>query len=191
MFMGYVNVRDLTTSFTNLRRRRFMHGLNRYDQELKARFRNEPDTDLTTPEKRYQAVGHTRDATGEILAHYENQVRDRLIAEYAGREPAPVADSQDPVILPPADRKSWKPFSYRRHRGQAYFAPIVHKNQREPFERTARCMKCRVIHDYTMVNEDLRVQAAANNSCQCAEDIVYVHLRQADKVGNVILDDLI
>lgn len=41
-------------------------------------------------------------------------------------------------------------------------------------QTTPRCMKCRVIHDYNIEDEDLQVKAVANNFCQCAEDIVYV-----------------
>ena len=190
MYIGYVDVPALTTSFTSLRRRRFVQGGKRCDHELRARFRNELDTDLTTPEKRYQAVGHTRDTTGAVLAQFEDQVRTRLIDEYAGREPTPVADGQDPVFLPLADGKIWAPFRYVEQQGRAYFAPIVHANQSGWFEPTPRCMKCRVIHDYYIENEDLQVRAAANKTCQCAEDIIYVKLRQMDLVHNVVLDDL-
>ena len=126
IYMGYIDIPALKTSFTSLRRRRFVQGGERYDQELRARFRNESDIDLTTPEKRYQVVGHTRDAAGAVLAQFADQVRTRLIDEYAGREPTPVADDQDPVLLPLADRKIWAPFSYVERQGRAYFAPIVH-----------------------------------------------------------------
>jgi hypothetical protein len=34
-------------------------------------------------------------------------------------------------------------------------------------------MKCRVIHDYNIAEEDLQVKAVPNKSCQCAENIVY------------------
>lgn len=190
MYMGYVNVPALTISFTTLRRRRFIQGTNRYDSELKARFRNEPDTDLTTPERRYQAVGHARNAAGAVLANFESLVRTRLIDEYAGHKPAPVAAGQVPVVLPLADRKQWAPFIYVAQHARSNFAPIVHANQRNWFEPTPRCLKCRVIHDYNVVDEDLLVKAVANKSCQCAEDIVYVKLRELDRVGNVVLANL-
>lgn len=51
-------------------------------------------------------------------------------------------------------------------------------------------MKCRVIHDYNIVGEDLQVKTVANKSCQCAEDIVYGKLRQLERVGNVVLANL-
>lgn len=172
MYMGYVDVPALTTSFTTLRRRRFIQGTDRYDNELKARFRNEPDTDPTTPERRYQAVGYARNVAGAALADFEKLVKTRLIDEYAGRQSAPVAAGQVPVVLPLADRKEWAPFSYVGQHARSYFAPIVHANQRNWFEPTPRCMKCRVIHDYNIVGDDLQVKTVANKSCQCAEDIV-------------------
>lgn len=89
-----------------------MDGATRYDNELKARFCNEPDTEPTTPERRYQAVGYDRNAAGAALADFEK--------------------------LDPLDR----------------------------FEPTPRCLKCRVIHDYNIVGEDLQVKAVANKSCQ-------------------------
>lgn len=190
MYMGYVDVPALTTSFTTLRQRRFIQGANRYDNELKARFRNEPDTDPTTPERRYQAVGYARNAAGAALANFERLVKTRLIDEYAGRQPAPVAAGQLPIFLPPADRKLWVPFSYEGQHARSYFAPIVHANQRNWFEPTPRCMKCRVIHDYDIVGEDLQVKAVPNKSCQCAEDIVYAKLRESERVGNVVLASL-
>lgn len=188
--MGNINVPSLTTSFTTLRQRRFIQGTYQYDYELKARFRNEPDTEPTSPKRRYQAVGHSRDAAGAVLTNFENQVRTRLIDEYAGRVPAPLADGQVAVVLSLADRKRWAPFSYVGQNARSYFAPIVHANQRSWFEPTPRCMKCRVIHDYKIKYEDLQVRAVANKSCQCAEDIVYTKLRQLDMVGNVVLADL-
>lgn len=190
MYMGYVDVPALTTSFTTLRRRRFIRGPKRYDHELKARFRNEPDTEPTTPERRYQAVGHDRNVSGAALADFEKLVKTRLIDEYAGRQPAPVAAGQVPVVLPLADRKEWAPFSYVGQHARSYFAPIVHASQGNWFEPTPRCMKCRVIHDYNIVGEDLLVKAVANRSCQCAEDIVYTKLRELGQVGNVVLANL-
>ena len=190
MYMGYVNVPALTTSFTNLRRRRFVQGETHYDWELKARFRNGSDTDPTTPERRYQAVGHTRDAAGAALANFETLVRARLTDEYAGRQPVWVAAGQVPAVVPLAYRKQWAPFRYVGQHARSNFAPIVHRNQRSWFEPTPRCMKCRVIHDYIIVGEDLQVKAVANKSCQCAEDIVYGKLRQLGKVGNVVLANL-
>lgn len=79
MYMGYVDVPALTTSFTTLRRRRFIQGTDRYDNELKARFRNEPVTDPTTPERRYQAVGYARNAAGAALADFEKLLKIRLM----------------------------------------------------------------------------------------------------------------
>ena len=190
--MRYINERALTESFTALRRRRFISATNRYDNELKARFRNETDTDLTTPERRYQAVGYNRDtaSAGAILTVLENQVRTRLIDEYAGLQAAPVAAGQVAAVLPPADRKQWAPFNYEGELAGSYFAPIVHRNQLNWFEPTPRCLKCRVIHDYNILNEDLQVKAVPNKSCQCAEDIVYVKLRELHRVGNVVLANL-
>ena len=191
MYMGYTNIPALTTSFQALRRRRFIQGATRYDSELRARFRNEPDTDLTTPERRYQALdGYTRAASGAALTRFAALVRTRLTDEYAGRQPAPVAAGQVPVVLPLEDRKQWAPFGYVGQHARSNFAPIVHANQYHWFEPTPRCMKCRVIHDYNIVGEDLQVRAVANESCKCAEDIVYGKLRQLDKVGNVVLANL-
>lgn len=51
-------------------------------------------------------------------------------------------------------------------------------------------MKCRVIHDYNIAEEDLQIKAVLNKSCQCAEDIVYGKLRQLNKVDNVVLINL-
>ena len=190
MYMGYTNVPALTTSFEALRRRRFIQGATRYDSELRARFRNEPDTDLTTPERRYQAFGHTRTMSGAALTLSADLVRTCLIDEYAGRLPAPMAAGQVPVVLPLVDRKQWAPFGYVGQHARSNFAPIVHANQHHWFEPTPRCMKCRVIHDYNIVGENLQVRAVANKSCKCAEDIVYGKLRQLDKVGNVVLANL-
>ena len=187
MYLGYIDVEALTTSFTSIRRRRFVQGEKRYDHELGARFCNHPDTELTTPEKRYRDVGHTRDQTGTVLAEYANRVRTRLIDEYAGHERTTVAGSPYPDYLPLTDRKIWVPFRYARHEGRAFFASIVHRNQSGWFEPTPRCMKCRVIHDYYIEHEDLQVQAPANKSCQCAEDIVYAKLREIFLVENVVL----
>lgn len=190
MYMKYVNVPVLTKSFTTLRQRRFIQGINRYDKELKARFRNESDTDLTTPEKWYNDVGHTRDVNGAVLANFERLIKTRLINEYAGRIPAPTATGQIPVFIPLADRKEWASFSYPGQHARSNFGPIVHAKQRDWFEPASRCMKCRVIHDYNIVDEDLQVKAVANPSCQCAEDIVYIRLRQCGRVGNVVLNNL-
>lgn len=190
MYMGYVNVPALTTNFTALRQRRFIQGSNHYDEELKARFCNQSDTNLTTPERRYQAVGYTRNATGIALANFQSLVTVRLIEEYAGRKPTPMAPNQVPFVLPLVNRKKWAPFTYARECARSHFAPIIHAKQRNWFEPTPRCMKCRVFHEYDIEDEDLQVKAIANKSCQCAEDIAYVKLRQLNKVGNVILADL-
>lgn len=188
--MRYVRIPALTTSFTLLRQRRFIQGVYRYDNELRARFRNESDTDPTSPERRYQAVRFSRNAAGATLADLETLVRARLIDEYAGRQPTPVVAGQIPVVLPLADRKQWAPFSYRGQHARSNFAPKVHANQSNWFEPAPRCMKCRVIHDYNIVGEDLRVKAIPNKSCQCAEDVVYGKLRQLNKVGSVVLTNL-
>lgn len=68
----------------------------------------------------------------------------------------------------------------------------VHANQQALFEAVPRCMKCRVIHNYVIVGENLEVQAKANKgSCQSAEDLVYCKLRSLDRVGNVVLKNVI
>ncbi|MCJ1471017.1 hypothetical protein MMC07_009665 [Pseudocyphellaria aurata] len=168
-----------------------MYGITRYDNELRARFRNESYIDATAPEGRYKAVGYTRGAEGTVLASYEKLVKTRLIAECAGRTPAPAAGGQLSVVLSQADRKKWVPFSYPGEYARAYFAPIVFAGQPSWFYPTPRCLKCRVIHDYKIEAEDLKIKALPNRSCQCAEDIAYINkLRQLDRVGDVVLDDL-
>ncbi len=184
MDLGYVNVSAVETSFKNLRERRFTQGANRYDMELKARFNDESGTERTSPFGRYAAVGYTRATTGTEYASLASLVRRDLIDECAGRQPAPGANH---LVL---RRKKWAPFSYRKQHGRAHFGPIMFANQRGWFEPTPRCLKCRVIHDYQIVGEDLQVTATPNKSCQCAEDIVYAKLRQLNRVGNVVLDDL-
>lgn len=144
MYMGYINVPALTISLTALRRRRLTQGTNRYDKELKARFRNASDTNPTTPEDRYKAVGYARNTAGAVLANFESLLRTRLIDEYAGRKSAPVVAGQVPVVLPLVDCKKWAPFSYLGEHARSHFAPIVHANQRCWFQPTPNCMKCRV-----------------------------------------------
>ena len=78
-------------------------------------------------------------------------------------------------------------FTYENQRARSTFVLRLHRNQETLFEATPRCMKCRVIHDYDIVNEDMEVQARPNGSCQCAEDILYGKLRELDSVGNVVL----
>ncbi len=68
--------------------------------------------------------------------------------------------------------------------------PIVHANQLNWFEFAPRCVKFRLIHDHNIAGEDLQVKPVPNQSCQCAEGIVYGKLRQLDKVGNVVLANL-
>lgn len=190
MELGYVNISAVATSFKTLRQRRFTQGANRYDIELKARFRNESNTDITSPLRRYEAAGYTRNASGAELANWESLVTGRLVDEYAGRKPTPVENNPVPDVLPPGDRKEWIPFSYRGLQARSHFAPIVFANQRSWFETVPRCLKCRIIHDYQIVDEDSRVTATPNESCQCAEDIVYGKLRQLGRVGNVVLVNL-
>jgi hypothetical protein len=184
MDLRYLNVSAIETSFMNLRKRRFTQGANRYDMELKERFNNESDTARTSPLGRYTAVGYTRNTTGTEYASLASLVRRQLVDECAGRQPVPGANH--PVLR----RKKWAPFSYPKLHGRAHFGPIMFANQRSWFEPTPRCLKCRVIHDYEIVGEDLQVTATPNKSCQCAEDIVYAKLRQLGRVGNVVLDDL-
>ena len=124
------------------------------------------------------------------LANFERLVRTRLIDEYAGRQPAPVVPGQVPVVLPLADRKEWAPFNYVGQYARSNFVPIVNANQHSWFEPTPRCMKCRVIHDYTILGEDLQIKAVPNQSCQRAEDIFHGKLRQLKKVDNVVLANL-
>ena len=181
-------------AFSDLRQLRFTQGASQYDNELRARFHEDPANPYTTPERRFADpdVGWTRASSGtEVLANMTNLVRTRLIQEYNGTQPTPVAPALPPgPVLPLAQRRVWVPFRYAGQRARSNFAPRTHNHQATWFEPTPRCMKCRVIHNYTIVDEDLAVRAVPNRTCQCAEDIVYGKLRQLDLVGNVILAEL-
>lgn len=49
------------------------------------------------------------------------------------------------------------------------------------FEPLPRSLKCRIIHDYYIVGEDLQVTATPNESCQCAEDIAHGKLSRVGR----------
>jgi hypothetical protein len=167
MELGYVRVPALLTSFHDLRQSRFRQGARRYDEELRARFGNLQDTTVTSSTKRYEDVGFSRDVSGHALASFETLVRRGLIEEHA------------------ANGQEWVAFDYTGQRARSNFAPLVFAAQDIWFVPISRCLKYRIIHDYDIEGEDLQVKAAANKSCQCAEDIVYAKLGQLGRVGNV------
>lgn len=191
IYLGYFKVKILYQKFQALRLLRFMQGPNHYDTELRLRFRNPNDQDfpLTTPERRYKSHGWDRNSSGRVLADYARKVRDELQGEFAGTLPE-YPQRTAPPPLPRSQQKIWQPFSYENQRADAYFAMNVHSNQQSLFESVPRCMKCRIIHNYDIEDEDMEVHATPNDSCQCAEDIVFCKLRELNRVGNVVLADL-
>lgn len=186
--LEYFHDTSLTQIFKDLRLRRFEQGQNNnYDIELRARFRNPDDVShpKTTPKRRYLSHRRGPDSHSPNLVEYANQVRFDLISEYAGLRRAYPGRAQAP--LPENEQRMWEPFTYEYQRARSTFVLKLHRNQQTLFEATPRCLKCRVIHSYDIVNEDMEVKANANNSCQCAEDIVYGKLRELGSVGSVIL----
>jgi hypothetical protein len=106
MELGYVRVPALLTSFHDLRQSRFRQGARGYDEELRARFDNLQDTIFTSPTKRYEDVGFSRDV-GHALANFETLVRRGLIEEHA------------------ANGQEWVTFDYTGQRARSNFAPLV------------------------------------------------------------------
>jgi hypothetical protein len=189
LYLGSFKDGILTQKFKDLRLLRFKQNSDNYDTELRLRFRN-PDDEThpsTTPQRHYQSCNWSRNLSGPLLAQCVSNVSLALKEEYAGIRPE-YPGSASPVALD--QRKHWVPFNYENQRARAHFAIKVHFNQRALFEAVPRCLKCRVIHDYDIPGEDMRGQAVANLSCQCAEDIVYGMLRGLNRVGNVILESI-
>ena len=185
LYLGWFNDIILTQRFQALRHLRFKQNPFQYDNELRLRFRN-PD-DNSTPDRRYQACGWNRHHSGPILARYASKVGSRLRFEYAQGGTRYTGDNWLAAL---DQRKYWVPFSYNMDYSQSYFAVKVHSNQQNLFEPVARCLKCRVIHEYEVPDENLEGQATANKSCQCGEDIVYGKLRSLNRVGYVVLEDI-
>ena len=151
------------------------------------------DTRPTKPSNRFLLAGWQRSHLGDVLPTYVQRVIDRLTAEYKGQRGAPGAQNQpDGPLLPAAQQRTWVPFSYLGQVARSNFAPKTFPAQQTWFEPTPRCMKCRVIHDYHIDGEQLvAVKANANDSCQCAEDILYGKLRELGRVGNLQLTPVI
>ena len=189
LYLGWFNDRLLTQGFQYLRHQRFKQGPFHYDTELRLRFRNPDDENYphTTPDRRYRACEWDRDRSGPVLAEYASDVSRVLRREYAQEKSECLGGS---YLAPLDQRKYWVPFSYENQHPRPYFAPKVHPNQQNLFEAVARCMKCRVIHNYDIAGENIKGQATANKSCQCAEDIVYGKLRSLNRVGYVVLEDI-
>ncbi|KAI0437775.1 hypothetical protein F4803DRAFT_555659 [Xylaria telfairii] len=187
LYLGYIGSDVLANAFSALRHLRL--SWYRYDDDLKLRFRNSPDTEYNNPQARYVIEGWPN--PGLNLAGYVDLVTNRLKAEYRGELSAPGDPGQPaPALLQPGQLKVWGPFGYAGQNARSNFATKVFANQQHWFQPTPRCLKCRIIHDYTITDEDLEVTALPNESCKCAEDIVYGKLRQLNLVGNVALPDL-
>ncbi|MCJ1394354.1 hypothetical protein MMC18_007232 [Xylographa bjoerkii] len=172
--MSYIGQDAITTAFTTLRATRFTANGRTYGTELKGRF-NDNDLPNTSPQGRYLQVRETpeyvpwvRGASGVArLAYYATAVTDTLIHEYT-------------QMIPP---RVWHTFNYPNQSARSNFGPIVHIQQLNWFWPVPRCLKCRVIHNYTIVAEDMGETAAPNVSLQCAEDIMYGKLRELGMVA--------